>query len=191
MPIPTAISKPDLPEIIRIPASRTGLARVASPVNGAEESRKLFPRKRGVEIDAPEPFGPICVRSPKSSGNASRPTDWLRPHRQLRTAPCRRQTDHVPGHRPGSKFTYVDDSAGKREGSAFLKAVVAVFPYKIHTVLTDNGMAFADLPKNREGPSRRFLGPMVCLPARFAERGDLLPRPQPGVNHQTGARRHI
>ena len=40
--------------------------------------------------------------------------------------------------------------------------VVAAFPYKIHTVLTDNGMAFADLPKNRcEGPSRRFLGPHV------------------------------
>ncbi|WP_026190780.1 IS481-like element ISMtsp16 family transposase [Methylobacterium sp. WSM2598] len=68
-----------------------------------------------------------------------------------------------------SKFTYVEfhDSAGKMEGSAFLRKVVAVFPYKIHTVLTDNGMAFADLPKNRTGPSRRFLGPhifdRVCL----------------------------
>jgi hypothetical protein len=54
-----------------------------------------------------------------------------------------------------SKFTYVEfhDSAGKKEGSAFLRNVVAAFPYKIHTVLTDNGMAFADLPKNREGPA--------------------------------------
>jgi transposase-like protein len=62
-----------------------------------------------------------------------------------------------------SKFTYVEfhDSAGKKEGAAFLGNVVAAFPYKIHTVLTDNGMAFADLPKNREGPSRRFLGPHV------------------------------
>jgi Integrase core domain len=62
-----------------------------------------------------------------------------------------------------SKFTYVEfhDSAGKVEGSAFLKVVVEVFPYKIHTVLTDNGVAFADLPKNREGPSRRFLGPHI------------------------------
>ena len=33
-----------------------------------------------------------------------------------------------------------------------------VFPYKIHTVLTDNGMAFADLPKNRDGPSRALPG---------------------------------
>ena len=62
-----------------------------------------------------------------------------------------------------SKFTYVEfhDSAGKMDGSAFLKVVVEVFPYKIPTVLTDNGMAFADLPKNREGPSRRFLGPHI------------------------------
>ena len=68
-----------------------------------------------------------------------------------------------------SKFTYVEfhDSAGKMEGSAFLSNAVQVFPYKIHTVLTDNGMAFADLPKNRDSPSRRFLGPhifdQVCM----------------------------
>ena len=39
-----------------------------------------------------------------------------------------------------SKFTYVEfhDSAGKMEGSAFLKVVVEVFPYKIHTMLTYN-----------------------------------------------------
>ena len=62
-----------------------------------------------------------------------------------------------------SKFAYVEfhDSAGKMEGSAFLSNAMEVFPYKIHTVLTDNGMAFADLPKNRGGPSRRFLGPHI------------------------------
>ena len=47
------------------------------------------------------------------------------------------------------------------EGSAFHKVVVEVFPYKIHTVLTDNGMAFADLPKNREGPAHRA-SPNAC-----------------------------
>src|SRR5271170_6277355 len=49
----------------------------------------------------------------------------------------------------------------RRREQLFLRNVVAAFPYKIHTVLTDNGMAFADLPKNREGPSRRFLGPHI------------------------------
>jgi hypothetical protein len=51
-----------------------------------------------------------------------------------------------------SKFTVVafHESAGKMQGAAFLRHVVAAFPYAIHTVLTDNGMAFADLPKNRD-----------------------------------------
>ena len=34
-------------------------------------------------------------------------------------------------------------------GAEFLRGVIQAFPYAIHTVLTDNGMAFADLPKNR------------------------------------------
>ena len=33
-----------------------------------------------------------------------------------------------------------------------------MFPYKLHTVLTDNGTAFADLPKNRTGPTARIRG---------------------------------
>jgi|SRR5208283_2282865 len=62
-----------------------------------------------------------------------------------------------------SKFTVVEfhERAGKMEGAAFLRHVVAAFPYAIHTVLTDNGMAFADLPKNRTGPSKTYLGPHV------------------------------
>ena len=50
-----------------------------------------------------------------------------------------------------SKFTYVEfrDDAGKMNGADFLRGVVSAFPYAVHTVLTDNGMAFADLPKNR------------------------------------------
>ena len=50
-----------------------------------------------------------------------------------------------------SKFAHVAffDANTKANGAAFLREVVEVFPYQIHTVLTDNGMAFADLPKNR------------------------------------------
>lgn len=59
-----------------------------------------------------------------------------------------------------SRSTYVEfhDKAGKMNGAAFLRNVVQVFPYKIHTVLTDNGMAFADLPKNRTGPTAMCFG---------------------------------
>ena len=38
---------------------------------------------------------------------------------------------------------------------AFLDELVEALPYKIHTVLTDNGIQFADLPKNRDGPTAR------------------------------------
>ncbi|KAF0220434.1 MAG: integrase catalytic [Rhodospirillaceae bacterium] len=57
-----------------------------------------------------------------------------------------------------SKFTYVEfcNKAGKMNGAAFLRNVVQAFPYKIHTVLTDNGMAFADLPKYRSGSTECF-----------------------------------
>ena len=50
-----------------------------------------------------------------------------------------------------SKFAHVAflDANTKANGAAFLREVVEVFPYRLHTVLTDNGMAFADLPKNR------------------------------------------
>jgi hypothetical protein len=59
-----------------------------------------------------------------------------------------------------SKFTYVEfhDRLGSQIGAAFLRAVIGVFPYKLHTVLTDNGIAFADLPKNRTGPTARMRG---------------------------------
>jgi transposase-like protein len=59
-----------------------------------------------------------------------------------------------------SKFAYVEfyENAGKMNGAAFLRNVIEAFPYKIHTVLTDNGMAFADLPKNREGPTAKWFG---------------------------------
>jgi transposase-like protein len=59
-----------------------------------------------------------------------------------------------------SKFPFVEfyENAGKMNGAAFLRNVVQAFPYKIHTVLTDNGMAFADLPKNRGGPMEKWFG---------------------------------
>ena len=59
-----------------------------------------------------------------------------------------------------SKFVHVAflNAATKANGAAFLREVVDVFPYRIHTVLTDNGMAFADLPKYRDGPTARWMG---------------------------------
>src|SRR5688572_11904213 len=59
-----------------------------------------------------------------------------------------------------SKFAHVAflDADTKLNGAAFLREVVAAFPYRLHTVLTDNGMAFADLPKYRGGATARWMG---------------------------------
>ena len=59
-----------------------------------------------------------------------------------------------------SKFTYARfrDDFGKMNGADYLRGVIKAFSYKIHTVLTNNGMAFADLPKNRNKPIHAFLG---------------------------------
>jgi hypothetical protein len=54
-----------------------------------------------------------------------------------------------------SEFAFVDliDKADTATVRAFLGALVAAVPYKINIVLTDNGIQFADLPKNRSGPT--------------------------------------
>jgi transposase InsO family protein len=59
-----------------------------------------------------------------------------------------------------SKFVHVAflDANAKMNGAAFLREVVEAFPYRTHTVPTDNGMAFADLPRYRDGPTARWMG---------------------------------
>jgi transposase InsO family protein len=59
-----------------------------------------------------------------------------------------------------SKFAFVElvERADIRAAATFLEALVAAVPYRIHTVLTDNGIQFADLPKNRGGLTARWRG---------------------------------
>ncbi len=59
-----------------------------------------------------------------------------------------------------SKFAFVQlvERATTKTASDFLEALVAAVPYEVHTVLTDNGIQFADIPKNRNGPTARFRG---------------------------------
>jgi len=65
-----------------------------------------------------------------------------------------------------TKFTCAAffDAATKRNDTEFLRQVVQVFPYKIHTVLTDNGAAFTDQAPYRNSATK-FSGHMfdrVC-----------------------------
>ena len=59
-----------------------------------------------------------------------------------------------------AKFAFVElvERADMRAAATFLEALVSAVPYRIHTVLTDNGIQFADLPKNRGGLTARWRG---------------------------------
>jgi transposase InsO family protein len=59
-----------------------------------------------------------------------------------------------------SKFAFAKlfDKANMAMANAFLEELIAAVPYVIHTVLTDNGIQFADLPKNRNGPTAMLRG---------------------------------
>ena len=59
-----------------------------------------------------------------------------------------------------SKYACVQlvERVNTKTASAFLDTVVEAVPYHVHTVLTDNGIQFADLPKNRKGPPAMYRG---------------------------------
>ena len=53
-------------------------------------------------------------------------------------------------------FAKLEKEANRYTASDFLSAVIEAVPYKIHTVLTDNGMQFCHAPRNRSGPTARY-----------------------------------
>ena len=67
-----------------------------------------------------------------------------------------------------SKFAFVQlvDKANRVTASAFLAALVKAVPYKIHTVLTDNGIQFRLPPRYADGPTARFLTHMFEMRCR-------------------------
>ena len=70
-----------------------------------------------------------------------------------------------------SKFAFVQlvQQANRVTASAFLVALVAAVPYKIHTVLTDNGIQFRLPPRYADGPTARFVTHMFAM--RWRENG--------------------
>jgi len=57
-----------------------------------------------------------------------------------------------------SKFAFVQlvRKTGRTSASAFLEALIAAVPYKIHKVLTDNGIQFTFPPRYADGPTARY-----------------------------------
>jgi len=57
-----------------------------------------------------------------------------------------------------SKFAFVQlhELADRPTAVIFLEALIVAVPYRLHTILTDNGIQFADLPRNRDGWTARY-----------------------------------
>jgi transposase-like protein len=57
-----------------------------------------------------------------------------------------------------SKFAFAElhEKADRSSAARFLEALIAAVPYRLHTVLTDNGIQFTDLPRNRDGWTARY-----------------------------------
>jgi transposase InsO family protein len=67
-----------------------------------------------------------------------------------------------------SKFAFVQlvKKTGRASVSAFLEALIAAVPYKIHTVLTDNGIQFTFPPRYADGPTATYMTHMFDMRCR-------------------------
>jgi transposase InsO family protein len=64
-----------------------------------------------------------------------------------------------------SKFVFVQlvKKTGKTSAAAFLEALIKAVLYKIHTVLTDNGIQFTFPPRYAGGPTARYVTHMFDM----------------------------
>jgi transposase InsO family protein len=67
-----------------------------------------------------------------------------------------------------SKFAFVQlvEKANRVTASAFLVALIEAVPYRIHTVLTDNGIQFRLPPRYADRPTARFVTHMFAMRCR-------------------------
>ena len=67
-----------------------------------------------------------------------------------------------------SKFAFVQlvEKANRVTASVFLVALIEAVPYRIHTVLTDNGIQFRLPPRYADGPTARFVTHMFGMRCR-------------------------
>ena len=60
-------------------------------------------------------------------------------------------------------FVRLEEKANRITASAFLVALIKAVPYKIHTVLTDNGIQFTFPPRYADGPTADFITHMFDM----------------------------
>ena len=127
LPLCVAGHDPAVSPALRFIAVLNGMASAACP-----RSRATCPTGKSstaIRSATSTSISPRCA-PPKASSISSSPSTAL----------------------PSSPSCSWSRSADSEPPPAFLEALIAAVPYQIHTVLTDNGIQFADLPKNRGGP---------------------------------------
>ena len=67
-----------------------------------------------------------------------------------------------------SKFAFVHlvKKTGRTSASVFLEALIKAVPYRIHTVLTDNGVQFTFPPRYANGPTATYMTHMFDMRCR-------------------------
>ncbi len=86
-----------------------------------------------------------------------------------------------------SKFVFVQllDKANRNTATDFLMAVIEAVPYKIHTILTDNGIQFTFPPCYRDGPTARYVTHMFDMCCQASDIEHRLTKPNhPWTNGQ-------
>ena len=66
-------------------------------------------------------------------------------------------------HESNSPSCNSSKKTGRTSASAFLKALIEAVPYKIHTVLTDNGIQFTFPPRYADGPTASYMTHMFDM----------------------------
>lgn len=77
----------------------------------------------------------------------------------VRRPPGRRLPLSNPSADRTSKFAFarLEENANRVTATALLEALIEIVPYKIHTVLTDNGVEFCYQHSRRNGPTARTI----------------------------------
>ena len=96
-----------------------------------------------------------CKARQKEVQNLS---DWLLPHRHRGSADSGRKALPLRGDRPHLevRLRAARRKANRATASDFLTALIKLVPYKIHTVLTDNGIQFRLPAPYADHPTARF-----------------------------------
>lgn len=105
-----------------------------------------------IQIDA---LGFLFARQ-TPNGTARTPDCSINPTLSLEPTPVRQSLE---------AFARLKAKATPATAQEFLEALVEAVPHQIHTVLTDHGIQFADLPKDRDKPTalwRRHPFDLTC-----------------------------